>query len=329
MASRGETGALARPCDTAPTVSAVMIFRDAAAFIEEAARSVLAQTLPNVELVLVDDGSVDESTDIAREFAAAYSDRVLYVEHPGHANRGMSASRNLGVARSSAALIAFLDADDRWDATHLAHQVEMLDAHPSAGMVCGPAFRWKSWEGGTDSRSPVAYAPGTVVPPGRMLTAALRRGEFTVPTCSVLVRRSVWDQAGGAEDAFTGMFEDQVLLAKLHLVASSVLTENCTAWYRQHGSSATARALAAGEYHPEQPNVARLRYLDWLERQVTHAPALDDETVRELRTALADARSRLGRRSHVVAKRYAQQVPEPLRRALRGMLRLRTRGSVN
>lgn len=85
----------------APLVSVVTIFLDAERFIEEAIESVFAQTYDRWELLLVDDGSTDRSRDVARRYAARYPSRVRYLEHPGHQNRGMSPSRNLGIAHAA------------------------------------------------------------------------------------------------------------------------------------------------------------------------------------------------------------------------------------
>ena len=63
---------------------------------------------------MVDNGSTDRSTDIALQYAAHYPGRVRYLEHAGHQNRGMSASRNLGIKNAAGAYIALLDADDVW-----------------------------------------------------------------------------------------------------------------------------------------------------------------------------------------------------------------------
>ena len=71
-------------------VSVVMIFRNAERWFDEAIDSVLAQTHPALELLLCDDGSTDTSTATARRRAAEEPDRVRYLEHPGHAHRGMS-----------------------------------------------------------------------------------------------------------------------------------------------------------------------------------------------------------------------------------------------
>ena len=85
---------------TLPLVSAVMIVRDGERFIEEAIESVLAQTYPALELVVVDDGSTDSTGSILERLSEDASRGVQVVRHPGNKNRGMSASRTLGVARS-------------------------------------------------------------------------------------------------------------------------------------------------------------------------------------------------------------------------------------
>ena len=95
-----------------PLVTTIIIFLDAERYFEEAIASVFAQTYPHWELLLVDDGSTDGSTAIARHYAMQYQTRVRYLEHPGHQNRGMSATRNLGVKHARGRYIAFVDADD-------------------------------------------------------------------------------------------------------------------------------------------------------------------------------------------------------------------------
>ena len=75
----------------------IMIFLDERRFIQEAIQSVLSQTYEHWELLLVDDGSRDGSSEIARRIATQYPAKVRYLEHTGHQNLGMSASRNLGV----------------------------------------------------------------------------------------------------------------------------------------------------------------------------------------------------------------------------------------
>src|SRR5438876_12133860 len=115
-----------------PLVSVVLIFYNAQAFLDETVRSVFAQEYKDWELILVDDGSTDQSTAMARQLANDNPDRVRCLQHPSHTNRGASASRNLGVREARGQFIALLDADDVWLPHKLAQQVQILEQNPRA-----------------------------------------------------------------------------------------------------------------------------------------------------------------------------------------------------
>src|SRR4030095_6915955 len=108
-------------------VSVILIFLDAEPFIQEAIESVFAQTYDHWELLLVDDGSSDGSTAIARHYVEQCPENVRYFEHQGHQNRGMNASRNLGLRHARGKYIALLDADDVWLPVKLEQQVAILE----------------------------------------------------------------------------------------------------------------------------------------------------------------------------------------------------------
>src|SRR6266536_2693170 len=157
-----------------PVVSVIIIFWNAERFIQEAIESVLMQAYANWELLLVDDGSTDGRTDIARRHAHQYPGRVNYFEHPGHRNRGMSASRNLGIRNAQGAYIAFLDADDVWLPNILEEQVGILEAYPEAAMVYGPIEYWYSWTGNPedcerDYVEKLGVTPNAVIEPPKLL----------------------------------------------------------------------------------------------------------------------------------------------------------------
>ena len=80
-----------------PLVSVIVIFLNAADFLQEAIDSVLAQSYKDWELLLVDDRSNDGSSEIAKTFASRNPLRIHYLEHEAHRNLGMSATRNLGL----------------------------------------------------------------------------------------------------------------------------------------------------------------------------------------------------------------------------------------
>ena len=113
-----------------PLVSVVMIFLNEERFIEEAIETILAQSYPRWELLLVDDGSTDQSTAVARSYADRHKDNITYLSHPNNENRGMSASRNLGIRHSRGEFVAFLDADDVWFSYTLARQAAAMRSTP-------------------------------------------------------------------------------------------------------------------------------------------------------------------------------------------------------
>lgn len=112
-----------------PMVTVVIPAFNQERFLRRAVDSVLAQTYDDLELIIVD----DESTDNTREVAASIDDpRVRYIWQK---NRGVSAARNAGVQASSGEYIAFLDADDTFISTKLEAQVQALDPNPDTGLV--------------------------------------------------------------------------------------------------------------------------------------------------------------------------------------------------
>ncbi|MDX1530526.1 MAG: glycosyltransferase family A protein [Rhodothermales bacterium] len=265
----GDAGA-----DALPLVSVVVIFLDPGPFLDEAVASVRAQTYPRWELLLVDDGSTDGASERARRWAAADPGRVRYVEHDGHANRGMSASRNAGVGASRGSLVAFLDADDAWERGKLAAQVALLERHPEAGMVCGPTRFWYRWDGAPADAPPdelrrLGVEPDRLYPPPVLLEGVPAQRIKTPATCSVLVRRAVFDAVGGFEEAFRGMYEDQAFFAKVYARAPVYVTGACLDRYRQHGESCCSISERAGRYDPYGPNAAHRAFLEWLDGYLT------------------------------------------------------------
>src|SRR5512135_1708649 len=120
-------------------VSVIIPFYNCERFLREAIESVLAQSYKLWELLLVDDGSTDGGTEIAREIAALQPDKIFYLEHAGHANCGVTRTRNLGVGQSRGEFLAFLDGDDVWLPRKLEVQVHHLRENPDAGLIFGPS----------------------------------------------------------------------------------------------------------------------------------------------------------------------------------------------
>lgn len=249
-----------------PLVSVIVPFLNAGTFLNEAIESVFAQSYTHWELLLVDDGSDDGSSEVARRWAAQHPGRVRALEHVGHVNRGQSASRNLAIKQARGELLAFLDADDLWLPHKLGHQVGVLAGHPEVGMVCGPSLYWHSWAPDADDVDhivPVGPVPDVISIPPKLLVELypLGRGKAPCPT-SVVVRRDVCQRVGGFEEGFQGIFslyEDQAFLAKLYLETPVYISSVCSDHYRQHGGSISSEVSRAGKY-----DAVRLNYLRWL-----------------------------------------------------------------
>lgn len=310
------TPSTARP----PRVSVVIIFLNAERFLGEAVDSVLAQTYRAWELLLVDDGSTDASSAIARRYAETHRDRVRYVTHPRQANRGMSASRNLGVRHASGEYVAFLDSDDVWLPTILEEQVAVLDTQPEAAMVYGPLQYWFSWTGDAADRTRdrverLGVPPEALVRPPRLLPLFLQ-DRAAVPS-GLLVRREVVLAVGGFEEAFRGEYEDQVFCAKICTTRAVFASGRTWYRYRQHPGSCVAEGLRSGDTVG-----ARVTFLRWLRRYLVHQRvtdaqvwwALHDQLWRQTRPLLWKAvmsgyrlasriKHRVWRREHAVKAR--------------------------
>ena len=320
---------------TSPTVSVIIIFLDAERYLNEAIRSVFDQTVSDWELLLVDDGSSDASSTIARCHAAAMPERIRYLEHSGHENRGMSASRNLGIRTARGRYVAFLDADDVWLPDRLATHLALLEAHPEADMAYGPTLVWYGWTGDPADRerdfvSEIGVTPHRVIEPPALLQVFLEsRGRYLPGICSLLVRRDALVRLGGFEAAFRGTYEDQVFLSKACLHLPVYVTDIPLDRYRQHPESCCHRAVSAGDYHPDRPHPARKRYLTWLEdyfrEQEVDDPALLHALKVELWPYRHPVRYRIrAARDSLTLESLRGSVLQPVKRRLRRSMGDRT-----
>ncbi|MDJ0619018.1 MAG: glycosyltransferase family A protein [Calothrix sp. MO_192.B10] len=259
-----------------PLVSCIIIFWNAGEnFFIEAIESILAQTYDNWELLLADDGSTDESTAIALQYAQKYPEKVHYLEHEGHQNRGMSATRNLGIRHAQGDYIAFLDADDMWLSHKLEQQVPILESHPEAAMLYGRTQFWFTWM----ENNPCSWHPedkevdlltitsmkfNALIQPPTQLILFLKNKDIYPCTCSILIRRQVFENIGGFEENFCNAHEDMVFHSKVFLQAPVYVSSECWDKYRIHPDSYWRRADMQGK-GIEIRRIGHLKYLNWLE----------------------------------------------------------------
>ena len=323
-----------------PRVSVITVFHNGARFIEAAVESVLAQTYSDWELLLVDDGSTDGSSEIARRFAGEWPDRIRYLEHAGHENRGASAARNLGLEHATGEFVAFLDADDLYLPGKLSQQVDMLDAMPHIAMLYGRSLLWFGWTGDPEDAARDQYTTPAAeldreYAPTELFAAHLVDPNVYPTTCSVLIRRSAIDDVGAFDESFRTMYEDVVLFMKILFRYPVYVASACWDRYRRHPDSCWAVAMQSGQYSTWRPYAARETFLLWVERYLDEQGARGTGVWNTLQQQLLPYRRPLiykvmnapqllvgtaRERVERLAKRY---VPARVRRALRNGVRRR------
>ncbi len=274
-----------------PRVSIITIFLDAAQFLDEAVQSVLGQSFRDWELLLVDDGSQDASVEIARKYACHSAGRVIYMEHEGHVNKGMPASRNLGLAHARGEYLALLDADDVWEPERLAQHTAILDREPNAAMIYGPSRYWFSWTGEA-SRQDFVQRLGTqgdrLICPPELLIGFLRRAIPTPCPSSILVRTEIARRVGGFVEEmndFFQVYEDQAFFFKVARDWPIYVSSRSLDLYRRHEKSCYAQAQSSG-----RKELARRHYLEWCQTQLSTRGQYDVAVMREVRRQLWNSR---------------------------------------
>lgn len=201
----------------------IIATHDHARFLPEAIDSALAQTLPGLRVVVVDDGSTDETPAVLQR----YGDRIVALRQ---ANRGLSAARNAGLARAAGDYVGFLDADDLLAPTKLEQQARILDADPGIGWsYCD--VRIVDELTGEARLASERFDYRSRALDGRLFQE-LVRGNF-IPGMAPLVRRSVLESVGRFDEALTAL-EDWDLWLRLALVAEARYLPAVLATYRWH-----------------------------------------------------------------------------------------------
>lgn len=169
--------------DRKPEVSVVIPTYNRAHLISRAIQSVLDQTYQDFEIIVVDDGSIDNTEEIIKSFK---DDRVIYIRH--RENKGPSAARNTGIKASKGEYIAFQDSDDEWFTEKLEKQIEVFDnCSPEVGVVYSGFFRIESGKKIYIPKSKVIQKEGNI-------HEELLKGNF-IGTPSVLIKKKCFEKA--------------------------------------------------------------------------------------------------------------------------------------
>jgi glycosyltransferase involved in cell wall biosynthesis len=219
-------------------ISAIIPLYNGAAFIEEALRSVFAQTLLPDEVIVVDDGSTDNGAEIVRRLALTFPIRLLQQK-----NSGQSAARNSGVDHSHGDLIAFLDQDDIWYPNHLAELVKPFLQEHGAEL----AWSYSDIDEIDEAGSMVVrgiFAQAKLVHPKRDLITCLSQDMFVLPSAT-LISRHAFQKAGGFDERLSGYEDDDLFLRLFQAGYNSVfLPEPLSKWRIFQSSSSFSPRMA-------------------------------------------------------------------------------------
>jgi glycosyltransferase involved in cell wall biosynthesis len=216
------------------SIVAIIPLYNGALWIEEAIRSVLAQTLQPDEIIVVDDGSTDGGSGSAIvERMRKLHPQIKLLRKP---NGGQSSARNFGVRHSNSRYIALIDQDDRWYRDHLSDLMRAARRHK--GLPLGWVY---SDFDDIDDRGEMVRRSFVdhVVNPKRDVCTILSQGMIIQPSAT-LIAREAFEAVGGFDEQLSGYEDDDLFLRIFRVNYDNVFVPHCTSQWRIHDSSAGA-----------------------------------------------------------------------------------------
>ncbi len=240
-----------RGSSSQPLVTIVTPSYNQARFLEEAICSVLEQSYPNIEYIVVDGGSTDGSLEIIQKYASRLA---WWVSEP---DRGQTDAINKGFGRARGQILAWLNSDDTYLPHAVTEAVEYLQAHPEAGMVYGDAN--------------LIDEKGQVIgrfPARQTNYRRLRRGYVHIPQQAAFFRAELWRRVGPLDPTFYFAM-DYDLWVRLAKIASLHYYPRLWANFRLHGGGKSV--LADDRCWPEMLRVHWREGGSWLSPLVLKA----------------------------------------------------------
>ncbi len=265
-------------------VSVIIPAYNAAQFIELACRSAVAQTHPDMEVIVIDDGSKDATASIAESIPG-----VTCIRKP---NGGVSSARNVGMRACRGDLIAFLDADDIWHPQKIAAQVALMERYPDSDLN----YTRIVFE--TGQFHPEAKIPFDPVPPHTLIDEL--EPTFRKPylgTSSVMVRRRAYERVGGFDESLP-FAEDIKFFLQVVIRQPQVAIVEFPAVYKRPVAGSLSEDSSAG--YEKVLNV----YRELIEKEPDLAaryPALVATTIAEHHLRHGRSELRYNRRSSAIA----------------------------
>lgn len=218
-----KAGVTSRPDDQNPVVSMVMATNRSSPFLEEAVDSMVRQGYPQVEIIIIDDGSPDPQALV--DLLSGYPEVRLHRQTPA----GISVARNTGVALSQGALIGFFDDDDRYPPDWIERHVANLGSRPEAVLSYG-GLRLIDSTG-------QEFGAVTEAPPSPS-ARAVRRRDMQLLAGSFVLRRADFEALGGFNPLFGGV-EDLDLVLRCLARGAFVPVPGLLRDYRTHSANVT------------------------------------------------------------------------------------------
>jgi glycosyltransferase involved in cell wall biosynthesis len=219
---------LSEPEVHAPKVSVIIPNYNQTQFVGNAIQSVLCQTFKDYEIIVIDDGSTDNSKDVVN----AFGDKVRYIRQE---NKGLGGARNTGILASNAEFVGLLDADDEWMPTYLEKVIALTHCFKDAVVFYSSAR-------GMDSRgNDLPQIFGRMVQSSIDIYQGLLRANFIIPS-TVIMRRAVIVEMGLFEQNNREIHgcEDWDLWLRLSPLYQIVGTSECLVRYRLHENTFSA-----------------------------------------------------------------------------------------
>ena len=228
--------------------SVIIPLYNKAPYVRKALETVCAQTYRDYEIIVINDGSTDNSAIIAEEYLNGV-EGISY-EILSQQNAGVSAARNNAVAQASGEYIAFLDADDWWEPTYLERMAQLIKDYPEAGLYACNYVYYKPGKTHVALNIPTGYI--------NYPKAYYESGAMPVTSITAIMPRAVFDEMGGFPLGIK-LGEDFLLWAKTALHYPVVFLNEALAWY--NNDVPVALRATRNLHHPNNHMLFRMEVI--------------------------------------------------------------------
>ena len=209
-----------------PLVSVIIPAYNVEYCIEQAINSVLGQTHKNLELIIIDDGSTDNTYQVIKKSLSTVKIEFIFISTD---NKGSCAAKNLALEKAKGEFVAFLDADDLWEPRKLEHQVKCIsrDSH-SIGVGCS----YIKFLDNTNKKTNIinfSWNKETI------FKWMILEEEGPGLNSTIMLRTSILREVGGFDESLGSMADDLELTWRLHLVGNIIELQDCLAKIRVWG----------------------------------------------------------------------------------------------